>query len=388
MLPHLANELAGRRKHRHLTTQYLNYRAVDTYTHVLDFEADVLMKELFIQGNAGASPLNPQVCSFFFTEEALTLLTDSIKDELVKTALHLSCKFMNCTSPISNLVDFVPFLQKILTFMSSHGHHLHGGLMGTYGGLIKDIEVRMNCGEDVPDCLAKSMILAQEEEGLDDKDMAILASAFMIGGVETTAAIMQWFSAAYPEIQAKAHAELDCVIGQDCMPSIDDEKNLPYIHAIVKEVKRCHNPFWLGTPHFSTEDFRYNGYLILKDIMVVLNTYTMHNDPACHPEPETFNPDRYINNSTTSAESANLANANEQDHWMFGASHRICPGMIVAECEIWLTIAWMLWCFRMEAIPSEPIDLKEYNRLSGCSPMPFRIKCIPCDDNIAKVLEL
>ena len=48
---------------------------------------------------------------------------------------------------------------------------------------------------------------------------------------------MQWFSAlipAYPEIQAKAHEELDRVVGRNRLPTIDDEKNLPFIHAIIK----------------------------------------------------------------------------------------------------------------------------------------------------------
>lgn len=48
---------------------------------------------------------------------------------------------------------------------------------------------------------------------------------------------MQWFSAlipAYPDIQAKAHAELDRVVGRNRLPTVEDEKNLPYIHAIVK----------------------------------------------------------------------------------------------------------------------------------------------------------
>lgn len=54
-----------------------------------------------------------------------------------------------------------------------------------------------------------------------------------------TASIMQWFSAlipAYPEIQAKAHAELDRVVGRNRLPTIDDEKNLPFIHAIIKVI--------------------------------------------------------------------------------------------------------------------------------------------------------
>jgi hypothetical protein len=43
----------------------------------------------------------------------------------------------------------------------------------------------MQNGATVPDCLAKTMLDAREEEDLDHIDMSILASAFMIGGVET-----------------------------------------------------------------------------------------------------------------------------------------------------------------------------------------------------------
>lgn len=40
----------------------------------------------------------------------------------------------------------------------------------------------------------------------------------------------------HPEIQAKAHEELDRVIGQEQWPIPEDEKRLPYIRAIIKEV--------------------------------------------------------------------------------------------------------------------------------------------------------
>jgi hypothetical protein len=55
----------------------------------------------------------------------------------------------------------------------------------TYGGMIKDIEQRMNAGEDVPHCLAKTLINAGEKEGLDHLDKTMICAAFMIGGVET-----------------------------------------------------------------------------------------------------------------------------------------------------------------------------------------------------------
>jgi cytochrome P450 len=48
-----------------------------------------------------------------------------------------------------------------------------------------------------------------------------------------------WFLAlisSHPEVQARAHAELDSVVGRDCWPGPDDEQRLPYIRAIIKEV--------------------------------------------------------------------------------------------------------------------------------------------------------
>jgi hypothetical protein len=62
--------------------------------------------------------------------------------------------------------------------------------------------------------------------------------------------------------------------------------------------------------------------------------------------------------------------------------------MIVAEREIWLTISRMLWAFDMHQLPGEPIDLKEYDGLSGRSPVPFKVLLKPRDEQVAKVLNM
>ncbi|KAJ6474299.1 cytochrome P450 [Mycena sanguinolenta] len=382
------------RKHRRIATGWLNQRAVDSYTSILDLEATVMIKAMYEASKAGTVPINPQPhAGRASLNNMLSIVfgmrTDSIHHPLVGQALRLSREFMNVTGPVSNLVDFIPLLQRLPTSMRTRGRNLHQALVDTYGGFITDIDHRLQTGAHVPECLAKTMLETKAEEQLDHLDMSILASAFMIGGVETTAAIMQWFSAlipAHPEIQKKAHEELDRVVGRDRLPTVEDEKSLPYCHAIIKEVGRCHNPLWIGTPHVASEDFTYNGKFIPKGTAVVLNTWTMHHDSLRHPEPETFNPDRYMQDGLSSAESANLPDPYKRDHWMFGAGRRICPGMIVAEREIWLTIARMLWAFKMEALPDEPIDLQEYDGLSGRSPVPFRIRLIPRDGQVSQVL--
>jgi hypothetical protein len=41
---------------------------------------------------------------------------------------------------------------------------------------------------------------------------------------------------AYPEAQKKAHEELDRVVGEDRMPTLEDLGQMPYIRAIISEV--------------------------------------------------------------------------------------------------------------------------------------------------------
>ena len=42
----------------------------------------------------------------------------------------------------------------------------------------------------------------------------------------------------YPEVQAKAQAELDQVVGRDRLPELSDRANLPYLRSIMAEVLR------------------------------------------------------------------------------------------------------------------------------------------------------
>lgn len=45
--------------------------------------------------------------------------------------------------------------------------------------------------------------------------------------------------AQHPEIQKKAQAELDKIIGTEHLPTLEDREDLPYIECIMKEVLRC-----------------------------------------------------------------------------------------------------------------------------------------------------
>jgi cytochrome P450 len=68
----------------------------------------------------------------------------------------------------------------------------------------------------------------------------------------------------FPEVQQKAQAELDAVVGRDRLADSSDEESLPYTSAVVKEVLRWKPALPSGLPHRVSEDDVYNGMRIPK----------------------------------------------------------------------------------------------------------------------------
>lgn len=51
----------------------------------------------------------------------------------------------------------------------------------------------------------------------------------------------------FPEVQKRAQAEIDLLVGSDRMPTWEDRDSLPYIRGCVEETLRCGymiNWFW------------------------------------------------------------------------------------------------------------------------------------------------
>jgi len=383
------------RQHRKIAMQVLNPKAIQGYASVLDYEAHILVQSMYFETKMGTAPIDPaHFVGRFALNNMLTISfatrTDSALDPLTERALALAKEFNELAGATSNIVDFVKPLQWIPTSMRSRGRRLHDEIIEVYGAMIAQVKARMDAGEDVPDCLVKTLILTQEQEKLTWEDMCMLSVVFTLGGIHSTSSIILWFLAhisSHPEVQARAHAELDKVIGRDYWPSAEDEQRLPYIRAIIKEVLRAHSPFWIPSPHFSTEDFVYNGMYIPKDTVLIMNLYDIHLNEEKYPDPSSFNPDRFLGDKLTSAESSKLPNAMDRDHWAFGAGRRICPGIQVAERELWLAISRLLWTYDIRSVPDEPISLEEYDGEHGRTPRPYRVTLTPRHDQVQALLE-
>lgn len=77
----------------------------------------------------------------------------------------------------------------------------------------------------------------------------------------------------HPEIQQRAQAELDLVIGCQRLPEYSDRPALPFIDCLTWECLRWNPVTPLGLGHYTTEDDIYNGYLIPKGTTVFPNVW-------------------------------------------------------------------------------------------------------------------
>lgn len=87
----------------------------------------------------------------------------------------------------------------------------------------------------------------------------------------------------YPEVQARARAEVDAVIGPGRFPNIDDRgfDKMPYLEATVLECIRWHPPAQSLIPHLPLTDDTYRGYFIPKGTTVLGNVWYVLLISAC-----------------------------------------------------------------------------------------------------------
>ncbi|KAL1866482.1 hypothetical protein Daus18300_006717 [Diaporthe australafricana] len=192
----------------------------------------------------------------------------------------------------------------------------------------------------------------QDKTNLPRDQLRFIGGVLMEGGSDTSSSLILTIILALilnPEVQAKAHREISEVIGEDRSPVWSDMEKLPYINMIVKEGHRWRPILPLCFPHSLGQDDWVEGKFLPKGTTTILNVWGMHMDPSVWEEPEKFNPDRYQNHPLLAPEYVAGGDWTKRDHFGYGAGRRICPGMYLAERNMLLSIAKLIWAFSFEA---------------------------------------
>ncbi|KAI0299840.1 cytochrome P450 [Russula brevipes] len=99
----------------------------------------------------------------------------------------------------------------------------------------------------------------------------------------------------YPQVQRKAQAEIDAVVGTDRLPDFADVPQLPYVTALLEEALRWHPVVPLAIPHRLTTDDVYDGWFLPAGSVVIGNTCgILHQEENVGPHPDRFVPERFL----------------------------------------------------------------------------------------------
>ncbi|KZL71681.1 cytochrome p450 oxidoreductase [Colletotrichum tofieldiae] len=269
------------------------------------------------------------------------------KDPLLAMMTKVMEDFTRSAAPGAFLVDSFPALRFVPEWFPGAG----------WKKLAKQMAVELRDAVEKPYAFVESQIaegknslsyLSRLMESSGDTPEDIhnnkwTAASLYSGGSDTTvAAIAAFFLAMtmFPDIQKKAQAEIDRVVGSERLPTLDDLDSLPYVDALVKEVLRWHPIGPMGLPHTSSEETTYEGYRIPKGAMLMPNIWWFTHDPAVYKDPMEFRPERHIEDHGCKPEP-------DPRKMAFGFGRRICPGKILAENSMFLNIAQSLAVFNI-----------------------------------------
>ncbi|KIM47190.1 hypothetical protein M413DRAFT_440696 [Hebeloma cylindrosporum] len=264
-------------------------------------------------------------------------------------------------------VDAYPFLRYIPGYLQELKDG-HAEELDLFKRQLKEVQLKMARGDQIPDSFGKYVLEKQREFELSDDETAYLAGSMFGAGSDTTASaisIAVLAAACYPKAQAKVQEELDAVVGRERAPTFADQENLPQTMAFVLETYRWRPVSAGGFAHKATKDIIWENYLIPKGASVIGNVWSVGRDPAYFPDPERFDPQRWLTKGGRLRD--------ELKSYTFGFGRRVCPGQHMATASVFVNTVLIQWAFKIKKDPTSPIDELAFTESANTHPMPFKV---------------
>ncbi|THU90574.1 cytochrome P450 [Dendrothele bispora CBS 962.96] len=264
---------------------------------------------------------------------SLIYATPMIKDENEPSVAYINgfaSRITQAAFPGAHYVEFFTWMKFLPSFMAPWKKYAEDWYKKdevVFKGFYNDVRKHVMAGDERPSFCAT--IIKDKLNEFNDVEAAFLAATIYATGAESSSAVLAWFMHAMllnPEVQRKAHEELDTVVGRSRMPTFSDYDQLR--------------------------------------TTVIANVLSLHRDPEIYgPDATEFKPERHIVNGRPAPA---MADGNGRDV-AFGFGRRICVGRHVANYGLFIDIACILWACHILPVrdangkPVLPVDDDEVN---------------------------
>lgn len=206
--------------------------------------------------------------------------------------------------------------------------------------------------------------LATEENTgrMSDRQVRDECLTLLLAGHETTANALSfacWLLATHPGIQDAVHAEAAAALRHP-IAAAADYPALPFTHAVFAEAMRLYPPVWV-TARTAAQSYEFRGFPIPAGTLLLAPQIAIHHDPRFYPDPERFDPSRFLENARTASTRTDRPRL---AYFPFGAGSRQCIGEGLAWMEGVLTLATICRDWRLAPPAGAPTELAVLPRIT------------------------
>jgi cytochrome P450 len=229
---------------------------------------------------------------------------------------------------------------------------------------------RRAAGAAAPDGDLLAMLMAAKDEAsglsMSDRQLRDELITLVLAGHETTAASLSFtfgLLARHPAVLRRVRAEALEVLG-DRDPTLADLPRMPYAKAVVEESLRLYPPAWV-VERDALEPDVVGGHPVDAGATVAVSPYILHRRADLWPDPEGFDPERFLHPDPARPKLAYLP---------FGAGPRTCIGNAFAMMEMQLVLPMIARRFRLELEPNARLELDPSVTLRPKTGVPMRAR--------------
>ena len=186
---------------------------------------------------------------------------------------------------------------------------------------------------------------------MSDKQIRDECLTVLLAGHETTANALSfalWQLATHPEIQEEGHREAVRVLGAQTAGT-SHYPELRFLYAIFAEAMRLYPTVWVLGRTAGPDPYDFHCFQIPPGAMLLCPQIVVQRDPRFWPDPATFDPTRFTDESRKSRPKFAF--------FPFGGGARQCIGEGLAWMEGTLVLATILRDFRLTPLPNAPAEL-------------------------------
>ena len=217
-------------------------------------------------------------------------------------------------------------------------------------GLLLQLTAHRRAGLADRGDLMSMLLLARDPrtgERMDDAEVCDELLTLFVAGIGTVSAALAWTChelARHSEVDERLGAELSAVLSGRLVTAADVGE-LRYTRRVLQEVLRLH-PVWLLMRR-AVAPVEVGGVELAPGDEVFLSPHALHRDPSLYPEPDRFDPDRWLGERCAGLPRGAFV--------PFGAGNRLCVGEGFAWLEMTIVVATIMARWRLVPVPGQEV---------------------------------